>query len=138
MMRGSGEAAHVGEERGRRLVGVLLGGDLGLHDVAQLVGASVPSTASSIPLRMKGSSTVLAILQGEEAFPRARSGEGDERGDRSVGGSCFLHISAVLRGREGPGGVLEGAAGHAATPNVPRKTSSRAGGRRMEAGFPPS
>src|SRR5436853_465210 len=98
---------------------------------------SVPSTASSIPLRIKGSSTDLAISsRASRPSRRARSAK-DTRVATVSSAECFLPIRAVLRAASAP--VASFIRPQAmATPNVPTKTSTMAGGRRMAAGLPPS
>ena len=87
---GRGEAAHVGEELRRRLVGVLLGADLGLHDVAQLVGVGAVDGQLDALLHERVVDRLGHLLQGQQAFPAGPLGEGDERGrlSRRRSASC--------------------------------------------------
>src|SRR5438067_215862 len=98
---------------------------------------SVPSTASSIPLRMKGSSTDLAISS-SASKPSRRARSAKETSVVTVSSAeCFVPMRAVLRAVKAPVASFRRPQAMA-TPNVPRNTRTMAGGRRMAAGLPPS
>src|ERR1051325_4486999 len=98
---------------------------------------AVPSTASSIPLRMKGSSTDLAISSSASRPSRRARSAKDTRVATVVSAAGFLPVRAVLREARAP--VASFMRPQAmATPKVPTNTRNRAGGRRIDAGLPPS
>src|SRR5579862_848013 len=105
--------------------------------ISRSSSGSVPSTASSMPLRRKGSSTVLVISsRASRPSRRARSANSTIWAMVSSGGSgldiraCFIEAPMAVKSFISPDAI--------ATPMVPPMTSIIAGGEMMAAGLPPS